>query len=132
MAGLRIYRASPGLEMQAGAAAIDSWVSRLVKLVPAEILAVYLAGRGYATGYPGKWPAVCMIMLLVFRLLSTRAPRTGPQWWAAVISAVSFLIYVYAMGDQFLLWRLDQNVASLAVLAWTTVVPVIYRGDPAT
>jgi hypothetical protein len=38
---------------------------------------------------------------------------------------------VYATGGQFLTIQVDANVAALAVLVWTTLVPAIWRGDPA-
>ena len=56
-APLRIRRAAP----QAVAPSADTsgaWMERLVKLVPAEILAVYLAGRPHAAVIHGAWPMV--------------------------------------------------------------------------
>ena len=47
------------------------------------------------------------------------------------VSAVSFVLWVYAMGGHFLTYTLDVNTASLAVLVWTTLVPVFWRGEPA-
>ena len=105
------------------------WLERVVKLVPSEIVAVYLAGRGYAAAIPGIWPLICLAMLLVVRIWGTNERGRGPQWIAIGISAVSFVIFVFAMGGRVLGYGLDTNTASLLVLVWATVVPALYRGD---
>ena len=110
---------------------IDSWLERLVKLVPAEVVAVYLAGRPLAEGRAaGIWPLVCLGLVIVVRAFGTMDKR-GPQWASVAVSAVSFVLWVYAMGGHFLNYSLDVNIASLAVLVWTTLVPVFWKGEPA-
>jgi hypothetical protein len=110
---------------------VDPWLTRLVKLVPAEVVAVYLAGRPLAAArYAGEWPIVCLLLVVVVRAWGT-TDRKGPQWPSVAISAASFVLWVYAMGGRFLDWNVDVNLASLGVLVWTTVVPVIWRGDEA-
>jgi len=42
------------------------------------------------------------------------------------------VIWVYATGGHFLTLQVDPNVAALAVLVWTTLVPALWRGEPAT
>lgn len=111
------------------AKAMDSWIERLVKLVPAEIVATYLAGRGYAADFVGWWPFVCLLLLLIVRIQATRTSTSAPQWAAISISAISFVIWVFAVGGQFVTFSLSQNHASLLVLVWTTVVPALYKGN---
>ena len=127
-APLRIRRAAP-LVAASPADGLSSWMERLVKLVPAEIIAVYLAGRAYAEAFPGVWPIVCLALLVVVRVWGTREPPRGPQWIAVAVSAVSFVIWVFAIGGSFLNWSPDSHIAALLVLVWTTLVPVFYRGD---
>ena len=125
---------SAGYPGAAGHAAspIDTWLSRLVKLVPAEIVAVYLAGRPLAQErYAGAWPLVCLVLLVIVRAFGT-SDRRGPQWLSVAISAVSFVLWVYATGGHFLTYTLDVNLAALSVLVWTTLVPVLWRGEPAS
>ena len=111
---------------------VDPWLTRLVKLVPAEIVAVYLAGRPLAQEhYAGVWPVACLVLTIVVRAFGT-SDSSGPQWLSVGVSAVSFVLWVYATGGQFLTYPLDVNLAGLAVLVWTTLVPVFWRGDPAT
>lgn len=127
---LRISSSARPAEPGRAASPVDPWLARLVKLVPAEIVAVYLAGRPLAQEhYAGAWPVVCLALVVIVRAWGT-GDRRGPQWASVGISAVSFVLWVYAMGGHFLNYNLDVNLASLGVLVWTTLVPVFWRGDP--
>jgi len=108
---------------------IDTWLSRLVKLVPAEVVAVYLAGRPLAQErLAGVWPVVCLVLTAIVRAWGT-SDRRGPQWLSVAVSAVSFVLWVYATGGHFLSYSADVNLAGLAVLVWTTLVPLFWKGD---
>ena len=115
-----------GTRQRTGVAAIsplDPWLVRLLKLVPAEAVAVYLAGRHYAHGvWADAWPFVGLTLTLALRAWGT-ADERGPQWSAVAISGASFVLWVCATGGTFKGVPLPQDVASLAVLLWTTVVP---------
>jgi hypothetical protein len=131
VAPLRLYAADRSGVVGQPAGPIDPWLTRLVKLVPAEIVAVYLAGRPFAEPrFPGAWPAVCLVLTVIVRAFGTR-DRRGPQWVSVAVSAVSFVLWVYATGGHFLSFEVDANLAALAVLVWTTLVPVFWRGEPA-
>lgn len=130
-APLRLVAAAPRAA-RAGppVGAIDPWLTRLVKLVPAEVVAVYLAGRPLAQGVlETAWPFVALALVVIVRGWGT-ADRRGPQWISVAVSAVSFVLWVLATGGRFGALGLDANVAGLAVLVWTTLVPVLWRGDP--
>jgi hypothetical protein len=130
-APLRLYAADRSAVVGQPAGPIDPWLTRVVKLVPAEIVAVYLAGRPLAQErYAGLWPVACLVLTILVRAFGT-SDRRGPQWLTVVVSAVSFVLWVYATGGRFLTYDVDVNLAALAVLFWTTLVPVFWRGQPA-
>lgn len=109
---------------------VDPWLGRVVKLVPGEIVAVYLAGRPYAEArFAGGWPLVCLALLVIVRAWGT-SDRRGPQWVSVAVSAVSFVLWVLATGGRVLGYGVGADLAALAVLVWTTLVPVFWRGDP--
>ena len=105
------------------------WMERLVKLVPAEILAVYVAGRPHAAAIHGTWPLVCLALLLVIRVWGTHERGKGPQWSAVAAAAVSFLVWVLALDGRILGLVVSPDLASLLVLVWTTLAPLLVRGD---
>ncbi len=110
---------------------IGYWLDRVVKLIPTEVTAVYLAGRGYAKAeIPTIWPVICLVLVFVIRYFGTQPQGGGkPQLGAVLISGVSFVIWVYAMGGQFLSLAVSQDMASLAVLVFGAIVPIFYKGD---
>ncbi|HTO53196.1 MAG TPA: hypothetical protein VMR50_07400 [Myxococcota bacterium] len=132
--------ASPG----AGAPPADGladYAERLSKLVPAEVISLYLAGVG-VIGAPQSspqlsvaWVGVCLVGVVAVRVWGTResGPGSRPQWPAVAIAAVSFLIWVYQLGGgPFALASLyDPKAAALLLLVWTFFVPLFYRGDAA-
>lgn len=110
----------------------DPFLTRLVKLIPAEVLAIYLAGIELSSNFPGIWSFVCLLLVVISRIWGTKENGMEIQWLAVFVSSVSFIIWVYAMGNYFFDWRLpDSNaaIASLAVLVWTFVVPHFYKGN---
>ncbi len=108
----------------------DHWMARLTKLIPGEVLAVYLAGKSYAHNWIGTWAAVCLVLVIVVRAWGTKDPGRSPQWAGVGFSTISFVIWIYAMGDRLLAWQApDPGIASAAVLVWTVLVPILYRGD---
>jgi hypothetical protein len=72
---------------------------------------------------------VCLVLTVIVRAFGT-SDRRGPQWLSVAVSAVSFVLWVYATGGHFLSFEVDANLAALAVLVWTTLVPVFWRGEP--
>lgn len=156
MAGsLRIYRASParpaalGLPAEAGAgvaaptASVDDYVQKVVKLIPSEVVGAYLVGAAMVADGPAKeaekawWAAICLVAVIVLRIYLTRSgadpavPGRRFQWDAVVVSAISFAIWVHAMGDQLpgLGW-LSGARASQALILWSIFAPLVVRGDP--
>ncbi len=126
---LRIRRAARGALAGRAVGPVDPWLARLVKLVPAEVVAVYLAGRPLAAArFADQWPVVCLLLVVIVRAWGS-SDRRGPQWISVAIATVSFALWVQATGGRFLGWSLPADAAGLAVLVWTTLVPVFWRGD---
>lgn len=144
-----ILRVEDARVLSKSAAPIDpakDYIDRLIKLIPAEVIGLYLLGKGLILErYPlplgqgerqGElwfwmvWTAFCFAAVIAVRTWATRDPhRNIPTEWPAVaIAAASFLIWVFCLGDVFLVagWW-DSLVASLLVLGWTFIVPVFYR-----
>ena len=121
---------------QEGDGGYDTYLSRLVKLIPAEVISLYLVGEGFI---PPKervillaWTLVGIVAVVVVRSRTTSdtAANENVQWSAVAVSAVSYLIWVYSMGGVFALYGLHiAYVGSLLVLAWTFFMPYVYRGD---
>lgn len=127
-------------------APFQAYMDRLIKLIPAEIIGVYLTVRGFwmdgtpvattpgsvSSTFLGFWPVVCVVLLWVTRGWGTRAPDGS---WKSVqivpiaLATVSFLIWIYAIGDAVFGVKPDPRLISTAVVVWVFLVPVFYKGS---
>ena len=115
---------------------IQSYMERLVKLIPAEVIGLYLVGQGIVP--PAEkvalavWSIICLGLVVLVRAKTTgdRANSISPQWSAVAVSTISFVIWVYNMPGPFQAYQVAiPFVGSLAVLVWTFIVPFLYQGS---
>src|SRR4051812_29228300 len=77
----------------------DTYLGRLVKLIPSEVIAFYLVGRGILPATEGYlwlvWTMIGVVAVIVVRARATKNPveGVGRQWTAVAISSISFLIW---------------------------------------
>lgn len=129
----------PGVGAQAVAAEPNQdfkfYLDRLLKMIPAEVISLYLVGSGFI---PADQPAVlliwsimCLVGVVVIRAYGTTDPTKNlpPDWAHVAISSVAFVIWVYSLGGPFVAmgWYVPY-IGSLLVLAWTFFVPFLYKG----
>lgn len=113
---------------------LKDYLERLIKLIPGEVVGIYLIGVGSIPADNGPvlatWAAICLALVVFVRVYGTWEPRVGPQKLAVAVAAVSFVIWVYTMGGPFAVYGLQvQYVGSLLTLVWTFLVPYFYKGQ---
>jgi hypothetical protein len=126
------------------------YIERVVKLIPSEVVGVYLVGKaGIQAKFTDKadrsqdlfsessywigWTLFCFIAVIVIRAWATSDQNTPVEKPAVAIAAISFVIWIYSLGDAFKfitvrdhsIW--DSLLAMLLVFAWTLMVPLIYK-----
>jgi hypothetical protein len=106
----------------------DEYLGRLVKLIPAEVVALYLTFKEIATSWLSIWAWICLVLVVFVRSHGTRANKKA-QKFAVLVSAVSFALWIYATGDYLIEFALPAGVVSVAVGVWTFIVPYFYKGD---
>jgi len=114
----------------------NSYLDRLMKLLPGEVIAFYLVGIGLIpTGqniWVTIWALVCLIAVIVVKALGTAdaVAQKPPDWVHVGISTISYLIWIYTLGGGpfAVLGVYVPFVGSLLVLIWTFFVPYIYKG----
>lgn len=113
------------------------YLGRLLKMIPAEVVGVYMIGSGFiptnqAIGL-AIWAVVCLVLVIIVRLYGTADPPNDKptQPVPVLISSVAFVIWIYWLGGPFVMFNLHIPwVGSLAVLVWSFVIPIFYKGDP--
>ncbi len=133
----RITRPSIGVRAVAAEPNKDFkfYLDRLLKMIPAEVISLYLVGSGFIPAdQPAVlliWSIVCLVGVVVVRAYGTTDPEKNlpPDWTHVAISSVAFVIWVYSLGGPFaaLGWYVPY-IGSLLVLAWTFFVPYLYKG----
>ena len=122
-------KAQPGEEFR-------EYLSRLLKMIPAEVLGVYMIGAGFIpkTEHVAEavWALICLVLVVVVRIYGTADPSNGqePQKVPVAVAAVAFVIWIYNLGGPFATYGLHvPYIGSLAVLLWSFVIPLIYKGE---
>ncbi len=127
----------------------NDYLERLVKLIPAEVIGIYLTIRNAAADDNGDinivedypWlPITGLILVIIVRIYGSRVPvkvekkgeiieKTDIEWGMVLISSISFFIWLYAIGDQFpkMEWLNDKVLITALVSIWTFSVPYFYR-----
>jgi hypothetical protein len=113
-------------------AAYDNYYSRLVKLIPSEIIALYLALDGIVSTMPQKkvllWVVFGISVEGAWIYLSRLANVSNlPQ---RILTVLGFAVWVYVFGGPFALlpWY-DANYGKLLLVLYTFFVPLFFKGS---
>ena len=107
----------------------DDYLARLVKMIPAEVVALYLTFKEVASNWLSIWAWICLGLVVLVRILGTRTNEKPVQWVAVFVASVSFVLWIYATGGYLVHLNLPAGVISVAIGLWTFVVPMFYKGD---
>jgi hypothetical protein len=133
----RITQRKPGLGIAPGGPeqGFKDYLDRLLKMVPGEVIGLYLVGSGLIpkeqTAALVVWSILCAAGVVVVRAFGTANPsqKQGPVWIQVVISTIAFVIWLYSMGGPFVTFGIHVPfIGSLLVLAWSFFVPFFYHG----
>lgn len=133
----RIRRPDEGVRLVArgSEAKFDFYLDRLLKMIPGEVIGLYLVGGGFIPkDQPvvlALWAVVCLVGLILLRVYATtdQLDNKPPQGGPVAISAVAFVIWIYTLGGPFEAFGLSvPYIGSLIVLAWTFFIPILYKG----
>jgi len=113
----------------------DSYLDRLLKMIPGEVISLYVVGSGFIpedeAGALIAWTLMCIAAVVLLRVYGTadRVLDQPPDWVHVVISSVAFLVFVYSMGGPFKALGVHiPYMGPLLVVAWTFFLPFVYRG----
>ncbi len=110
------------------------YLERLMKLIPAEIIGLYLTVIGIIPNRVGVvvWAAFCLLAVIIIRVYGTADATTGvpPDWRHVFISVLAYLVWTYSIGSgPFAVFNLYVPwVATMLVSGVTFLAPYIYRG----
>jgi len=135
---------------KATTAAADDYLDRLLKYIPAEIVALYLGvtnvvpvtyvpGKTPPEKDPGYWLALWIILALtaictpIYMYFATREEGQPTLWSQIVISSIAFPIWAFAIGGPFqqFHWYEGKRWIAAVVISFSTFLLGLVKPKPA-
>ena len=114
----------------------STYVEKLVKLIPGEIIAAYLAILGIVQPHLDYRFPVLIISIIVLLLLIPyylRAHNRVTSWRNILITMVSFLVWVVNLGGPFEdIPGFESWLGSILIILWTLAAPVLAQEEGGT
>jgi len=107
--------------------------SKLLKLIPSEIVAAYMVLHGVIPAEYAKWGLIIITLVLLiltpFYLKKFEKVKENLQ---IILSSLTFIIWVYSLnGGPFAHWNLYEPwIASVVLVLWTLIIPLLFRTQP--
>jgi hypothetical protein len=108
--------------------------SKLLKLIPSEIVAAYMVLHGVIPGEHAKWGLIIVTLVLLiitpFYLKKFERVKKNLQ---IIFSSVTFLVWVYSLGGgPFAHWNMYEPwIASVVLVLWTLIIPLLFKTQSA-
>ncbi|PKG99246.1 hypothetical protein [Paraglaciecola sp. MB-3u-78] len=120
-------RGGPGSETQA-APAVDGYSDALMKLIPAEVISVYLAMQSILINGTPKPNWVAFVVVFMFGVFATyfylRVSLKVTNKLQLLLSVGAFCVWAYSMLPQDCSWH-NGTYAGLLLIAYTFIAPKI-------
>ncbi len=126
-------RGGPG-EFAAPEAGVDDYADRLLKLIPGEVITVYLAMITILKNSSDEVAAIVPWLVVVFGVAATwfylRVTLKVTNIRQLLVTCVAFLVWAFTIGPPFdtLDWY-NGTYAGLLLAAYTFIAPKIPLGD---
>jgi hypothetical protein len=108
----------------------DNYYNRLLKLIPAEAIAFYLALDGIASNMKNSDTLLWIIFFVsivgtwLYIVKMTNVKKFFQQLW----TVLAFCIWVFVIGGPFQQYEwYDENYGKLLVTAYTFFMPLVYK-----
>ena len=106
-----------------------AYLERLVELIPAEIVAAHLAVQGLVANhidFRNLGLEISAGVLLMVLPLYLRRIHGVDSWLKVLLTMGSFIVWVCAVSSPvYRRWILDPIWCSIALILWTTIMPVL-------
>lgn len=115
---------------------IDSYVDRIVKYIPVEIVSAWVAAKGIvaasalSTKQTVLWVcfAISILLTILYMLKQTEVPGRSPAITQTAVATGAFVVWAFALGEPFatLLGTAQQSLyGSLLLIFYTLGVGLI-------
>lgn len=112
----------------------NPYMTKLLKLIPSEIIAAYLVIVGFIPdGYEQKKLiliiiSVALLILIPFYMGKLQDVKLFSQ---KLLAMVSFVVWLYTLGGVFVeLGIYEAFIGSIILVFWTLLIPLFYPSQP--
>lgn len=113
----------------------DSYVNQIIKLIPVDIVGVYLGITKLLSTWEESYPIIqTSIFLIILIITPFYLKRADSQIDIRhiVVSTISFAVWAFSLGDpfeKFLKLGHDkfQIMSSVVIMIYTLIVPLLYK-----
>ncbi len=108
----------------------EDYMGKLLKLIPSEMVAAYMAIQGFVPAEQAKLGlSVISVVILIMTPLYSKFIQKVENSTQVVISSLSFFVWLYGIGGPFVHFNIHEPwIASTVLLLWTTFVPQFFKG----
>ena len=112
----------------------QDYKSKLLKLIPSEIVAAYiLIGGIIPTDYKYLGTLVTAVIMLVLVPFYLRRLYDVKRLGQIVYVMIAFVIWIYTLGEPFRHWGIWQEwIGSALLILYTLTIPLFYHPRPET
>ena len=110
----------------------DQFKDRLLKLIPSEIVATYVAIQGLLINQSLIVIQIIISVLTVLTFVYLRQIEKVSSLKHAIFSTVSFLIWIYAIAPESIIGKVlfNPQLASIVLILWTLLIPLVIVPKP--
>lgn len=111
----------------------DSYLDKLLKLIPSEIVAGYIAIYGITQSHAKAETIllVSSIALLILIPFILRFLQNVTKWGQIVFSIIAFVIWIYSLGGPFEHYGIhDPVIGSVIIIFYTFLIPFAVKPEP--
>jgi len=126
----------------------DSYVEKIIKYIPSEIVLAYTALRGFITSDSANSGTMavneydinnlflyglifygCLILTPFYKYFVLKDDKLPVPLYQIIIAMLSFSVWVFALGDYFeiLIEEYSSTFASIILVLFTLVVPILEK-----
>ena len=108
-----------------------SYADKLIRLIPTEIVAAYLAIQNLAIGWPDQRDVILIVAAAVLVLVIPcylRRLHSVKSNQQIAITMISFLVWVFSVSIPYIKW-IAPLWSTVVIILWTVIVPVVQPGD---
>lgn len=123
-----------------GAKAEDPWTTKVLKLIPADIVAVYIAVFNLVKAQGGEADQTRALQWIVFAVIAAITPFylrkvvNVISWNQIILTELAFFIWVLSLGGPLdgLSWGkfTPQFLGAIILPVYTLIIPLLYDEKP--